>query len=94
VGWEDGYAEGRAKALSEAEAERDRLREALDQALDDMGADGLYVCGATKADMRLALGPDADLEYSYEDALKVRIECDELHSKPSPLRAALKGDTP
>ena len=45
--------------------EIERLREALDQALDDMGADGMSVCGATKAQMRYALGKNVDPEFDY-----------------------------
>ena len=68
-----------------------KAREAIEQALDDMGAEGHRVCEATKADLRLALGPDggADLDYSYKTALCVRVMCDETHGKVSPLRTTL-----
>ncbi len=74
----------------------DRLRcleDAVDQCLDDMGKHGHSVCGAAKAQLRHALGPDYltddERHISYVEAVRILIECDELHGKRSSLRDEL-----
>jgi hypothetical protein len=62
------------------EDELDALLAAVWQAFDDMGKDGLSICGAAKAELRIAaepfIVPDVDLgfgcDYSLDDALEVR----------------------
>ncbi|MFO0451070.1 MAG: hypothetical protein ACK52I_20840 [Pseudomonadota bacterium] len=69
------------------------LEDAADQCLDDMGKHGHSVCGAAKAQLRYALGPDYltddERHISYVEALRILIECDEMHGKRSPLRDEL-----
>jgi hypothetical protein len=50
----------------------EEMREAIIQALDDMGANGLSVCEAAKAQLRVALGDDTtiDLKYTYQQAIE------------------------
>lgn len=67
----------------EAADEIERMREALDQALDDMGANGVSVCGATKAQMRYALGKNVDPEFDYyplDRAISVLVDVGQFKS--------------
>ena len=69
--------------MIEAADEIERLREALDQALDDMGANGVSVCGATKAQMRYALGKNVDPEFDYyplDRAISVLVDVGQFKS--------------
>lgn len=55
------------------------LRSAMAQVLDDFGEDGKSVCGATKAEARVAFQPflDDDFDppaYSFEAAAKLLVE--------------------
>lgn len=85
------------EALNHFEAENRELREAIWQALDDMGKDSKSVCGHAKALLRLAYGdptdPEEAPEYTMEEALRVAIECDEMHGKPSGWRKVAAAST-
>ena len=72
-----------ATRCNEAADEIEQLREALDQALDDMGANGVSVCGATKAQMRYALGKNVDPEFDYyplDRAISVLVDVGQFKS--------------
>jgi hypothetical protein len=80
----EGQRQAWRKAMAPAADEIERLREALDQALDDMGADGMSVCGATKAQMRYALGKNVDPEFDYyslDRAISVLVSVGQFKSK-------------
>jgi hypothetical protein len=86
----------RDEARAAEKSLHDRLRcleDAVDQCLDDMGKHGHSVCGAAKAQLRHALGPDYltddERHISYVEAVRILIECDELHGKRSSLRDEL-----
>ena len=72
----------------------DRLQNALDQVLDDMGAEGYSVCGATKAQVRYALGykvdPDFD-PYPLDRAISVLVEVGEFGTKEEAYAALREG---
>lgn len=68
------------------------LADAMAQLLDDMDEHGLAVCGAAKAKARVAYEPWNTEPHEWQPAmrmdaaLRVLIECEELHGKPSKLR--------
>lgn len=59
----------------EAKAMDGELAEAVWQILDDFGRDGLSVCGAAKARLRIAYEPfredDDALEFTLEEAVAI-----------------------
>lgn len=78
---------GKTKLVSGAA--KSVMYDAIEAALDDMGASGHSISGMAKAMLRHSIGPaiEDDIQYSYRDALKILVECDETHGGTSILRA-------